>query len=518
MRLLAPLAFALAACDIPIDIGSRHWDPSGAVEEGPLESVQQITAGRASAFRIEAFAGSMLTLDAPARGAHLWVEGPLETLDDPTPVGAVPIIAETHGEHSHLEIKLRRGVYRVVAGSEVKTAVTLTAACSGQCAREDLSLRTLALKLSRDGRLAPLIEALHAQLAVMVSDEAARRELDDQLDRIVATPELIGLDRFPTVPLHALGGLRRALDRLLGRPVQVIEGDLMSLLGACNLGREAPPSVHPLVPDIGAGHFADGELTRCQAAHSTRLAEILNALAADNGSMVTHFGRHARTPAELITALFEDGHIVEVRNERSYANFLPLTYQDEDVRWPVWLDTGLAIGGSPIVVPLGHSHHAWRIRGAHVNARVIFSMGASGAMFAPQLERRPVWVGLRVRDTGRSDLEGSARIVASLDAASAFSRRTGTLGISNDANALIELATRNTISTFPLLGADEPDRGDGLDALLRALPKDADRVPERMDVLRRLVDMQPHEPGSEHQPDERLRVQLQAITEEVLSY
>jgi hypothetical protein len=60
--------------------------------------------------------------------------------------------------------------------------------------------------------------------------------------------------------------------------------------------------------------------------------------------------------------------------------------------------------------------------------------------------------------------------------------------------------------------------GDRLDEILRALPKDADRAADRMSALRRLVDMSPLDAGSSLVLDERLRSQLQAITEEVLSY
>jgi hypothetical protein len=536
VRVLPLILLSLSACEIAVPIGSRHWDPISVAEEGPLELEHRVAGGKASAFRIEAYQGTVLSLDASGVRGHLWVEGPLDGMDDPTAIGALPIIAETRGSRLHLELKLNRGVYRVVTGTEAGSpGITLSASCKAECVRRDLPLRTLLLKLSRDGRLAPVIEALRAQLATLIPDETARRALEIDLLRMSISPDLQGIERFPTVSLHALGPMREVIGHLPVRAPEhgrVIDGDFLSLLGACDLAREAPPPVHPLVPEVGSGHFHDGELTRCQAAQSQRLAQILTSLA-EGDSHVRYRGADVKSPVELITELMQSGHTVEVRNERTYTNFLPLTYGDYDVRWPVWIDTGLTIGGSPISVPMGHSHHAWRIRGPHVNARVMFMIDRSGAAFFPQLERRPAWTGQRTRDSGRSDLEGGARILATFEAAALYLRHTRAeqaaglqhLGTANDSNAALELITRGTITTWPLLRSSMHDvqyaQNDGLDNILRALPKDADRVTPsdgRMDTLRRLVEMSPLDANSPNHPDDRLKLQLQAITEEVLSY
>ncbi len=71
----------------------------------------------------------------------------------------------------------------------------------------------------------------------------------------------------------------------------------------------------------------------------------------------------------------------------------------------------------------------------------------------------------------------------------------GYLGVCNDSNATIEHATRGTITTFPLMRAAEldslPPLGDGLDATVRALPKDGDGLANKQDALRRALAMQP---------------------------
>jgi hypothetical protein len=84
--------------------------------------------------------------------------------------------------------------------------------------------------------------------------------------------------------------------------------------------------------------------------------------------------------------------------------------------------------------------------------------------------------------------------------------------VCNDSNAVIEFATKGTITAFPLLRAkqldDAADLGDGLDAVLRALPKDADSIGGN-DALRRACTVQPHAVDSALLWDEKLRLQIQ---------
>jgi hypothetical protein len=87
----------------------------------------------------------------------------------------------------------------------------------------------------------------------------------------------------------------------------------------------------------------------------------------------------------------------------------------------------------------------------------------------------------------------------------------GYVGVCNDSNTTIEYVTRGTITAYPLLRAKEldaqPDLGDGLDAAMRALPKDADQ-PADHDTLRRLVSMQPFPDGSPEWFDAALAKQI----------
>ena len=196
-----------------------------------------------------------------------------------------------------------------------------------------------------------------------------------------------------------------------------------------------------------------------------------------------------------------------------YANFLSMIVGDKDLIWPVWLDTGIQLStGDSFNLPVGHSQWAWRISGPVVNTRVTFFLGISGAGFFGQTDARPPWSGTIAAST-----DTSAEVVtATADAASEYLRRNhverttvaqgypadgyGYVGVCNDSNATIESATRGTVTAFPLLRARsldaDPDLGDGLDDVVRALPKDADGIDDPQDALRRAVAMQPFPDGS----------------------
>ena len=95
----------------------------------------------------------------------------------------------------------------------------------------------------------------------------------------------------------------------------------------------------------------------------------------------------------------------------------------------------------------------------------------------------------------------------------------GYVGVCNDSNTTVEYATRGTISAFPLLRAkaldSQPDLGDGLDAAMRALPKDGDGLPDPRDALRRAVAMQPFPDGSPLMWDPVLGAQIAAARRDV---
>jgi hypothetical protein len=379
-----------------------------------------------------------------------------------------------------------------------------------------------------------------AEIAKLVHDPEVAEQMTAQLAAILADVQLTGLERFPTIPLAAIGAVRPALGLIpADAPSEdrVVSGELMQLLGACTPDRSPPSELDARLPGIRYGHFPSKTLAPCQFAHATALAQVLTSLAAQNGSSVTFKGQTIKTPRELFEALVASGHTIEVRNERMYANFLSMIAGDRDVIWPVWLDTGIRLAnGETLSIPMGHSHHAWRIRGPNVDTRVMFFLGMFGAGFFAQIDQRPAWSGMvTTTDLTVDAAKGADYLLKTVDLAATYLRRIrverttvaagmpadgyGFLGVCNDSNAVIELATKGTISTFPLLRAKQldtqADRGDGLDAAIKALPKDADGIANPRDALRRAVAMQPFADGSPLIWDARLASQLAAARAEL---
>ena len=495
MRLLLALAI-VAGCSPVMKTRSSSGRADGAsfADAGPLEWGTQPVAG-GTALRIESYGGMRLSLEA---GTHLTVFAP-----DGNSLGEGDLALDATLPLS--------GVYRVAVDDDTD----LTATCLENCARPEITLGDLLAKLES---AQPLHDQIAARLMELVPDPDLQSQLLAQLETVFA--DRAALDRFPTIPLRGIGKLRPALGAIPSQapsPDMVIDGDLGDLLGGCEASRDRPPAISPQLPQVGYGHFPNLALTDCQYARSERLAQILTSLAVGNGSVVRYRGAELHSPAELVRALLDAGHVIEVRNERTYANFLSLTFGDVNVRWPVWLDTGVAApSGENLVVPMGHSQHAWRIHGPDVDARVMFYLGISGAAFFPQTQVRPAW-------TGEVLAPASHDIVATFEWAARYLVRNraeratvaqglpadgyGYVGVCNDSNAVLELATMGTITAFPLLRAASLDTeaplGDGLDDILHQLPHDADQDPPN--AFTRIAAMTPATCDWDAQLDAQLR-------------
>jgi hypothetical protein len=470
---------------------------------------------RVPAFRVESYGGTKLSIDVKGDDGYVIVEGPVDA--DRLAIGAGAILGEDDdggpGRDAHLDVVLERpGVYRVLAGTydslgaggaaEGKLALSVT--CTAACFRPLVDQKTLVKSLQQQPAL---VDYAKSELAALVHDPAVAEQMTAQLQAILRDPNLAGLERFPTIPLSAIGTLRPALGAIPAeapKQDQVVTGDLMQFLGACTPDRSLPADIDARLPGIKYGQFPSKTLSPCQFAHAGKLAQVLTSLGAQNGSSVTFKGQAIKSPRELFAALIASGHTIEVRNERMYANFLSLIAGDRDVVWPVWLDTGIKLSnGQSLTIPVGHSHHAWRITGPSINTRVMFYLGVSGAGFFGQTDQRPMWSGTIATPAGD--------VLDTVDAAAQYLRRNrverttvaagkpadgyGYVGVCNDSNAVIEHLTKGTITTFPLLRAKALDAAaplnDGLDATIRLLPKDADLL--GADALRRAVAMQPFE-------------------------
>ena len=557
-RLIVSLVAVLGACAAEDDKAPGRWAPGkgdGAydlIEAGPAVvggTVDLALDHRVPAFRIESYGGMKLSVSLKGHdGAdgYLVVEGPLANDGDSVAVGGGSVVGEDDdggdGRDAQLDLTLDKpGVYRILAGTyealgaggAAEGALTLEVNCKDKCERGGVDQKSFVkgLQAQAGGAFA---EIAKAELAAMIPDAGAASAMGAQLDAILRDPELKGIERFPTIPLAQIGVLRPALGQIPAdapKPDQVVTGELSALLGDCKPHRSVPAPIDARLPGVGYGQFPSRTLSPCQSAHAGKLAQVLTSLAADNGSKVTFKGKTLKTPRELFSALVESGHTIEVRNERMYANFLSATVGDRDLIWPVWIDTGIRLStGESLTIPVGHSHHAWRISGPVVNTRVMFYLGISGAGFFGQTDNRPAWSGtvaatdVTIKGPG-ADLD---YLLATADAASAYLRRNrverttvaqgmpadgyGFVGVCNDSNATIELKTKGTTSAFPLLRAKSLDGAaalnDGLDATVKALPKDGDGLVDRRDALRRAVAMQPFPDGSPRMWDAKLGTQI----------
>lgn len=557
-RISLALLTVLCACTHEDDKAPGEWTPGkgdGAfelVEAGPAPvggTIDIALASRVPAYRVESYGDMKLSIDVKGKGdtdAYVIVEGPLPDNGDRLAVGAGDVLAEDddagYGRNAKLEVTLAKpGVYRIIAGTfdslgvgdPATGEIELGVACSAKCTRPGIDQKTFVRGLQQQSGGA-FAEMAKAELAALVHDPAAAAALGAQLDAILRDPELAGLERFPTIPLAQLPLIRPALGQIpteAPEPDKVIAGDLATLLGDCKAVRAMPAPLDARLPGVGYGHFPSRELSPCQYAHADKLAGVLTSLAAGNGSSVTFKGKTIATPRELFAALIESGHTIRVRNERMYANFLSATIGDNaDLIWPVWIDTGIRLSdGSSFTVPVGHSHHAWQISGPNVNTRVMFYLGVDGAGFFGQSSQRPAWSGMTTQSDVTVASGGDTQyLLATLDAAATYLRRTrverttvaqgmpadgyGFVGVCNDSNAIIELATKGTVSAFPLLRAKSldsaPDLGDGLDMTVKSLPNDGDGIADARDALRRAVAMQPFPDGSPLMWDAALGAQI----------
>jgi hypothetical protein len=406
--------------------------------------------------------------------------------------------------------------------------------------RPQIKISALMKQLDASGQLDALEPLVKARLESLIPNPLLRKVFLDQWEEMRRKKDFEKLDRFPTLPLKQIEKLRPALG---GRGAQsekievvVLKGSLEDVLGECRELAPLPKPVSPSMPMMTNGHFPDPGLGLCDQDRSLKLARILNSLTAANGSELKVGAVRARSAQRFFEALIDSGHTIEMRNERTYANFLSLNWGDEPVIWPVWIDTGLKTrDGDSVTVPVGHSHHAFSIEGPLLKASVMFYLGVSGVGFFGQVDERPAWTGTRVAYKVSSSND-AVKILKVLDFAGRYYRRIkkesetlapdmpangyGYLGVCNDSNAVLEKIDRSTVTTFPLMRAAELDQksrgGDGLDEALRGLPKDSKDFPRTPDNLGRVLSMTPFESLDDRDlHDEQLRRVLRSLESEV---
>jgi hypothetical protein len=396
------------------------------------------------------------------------------------------------------------------------------------------------LKLDESGQLDALEPMVRARMQELVPSPFLQHQLLARWEEARRKKDYSLLDRFPVVPLNQVEKLRPALGGRGGQnekvEVAVLRGRIEDILGECRELAPLPKAVSAQVPMLTDGHFPNSGMGLCHQDRSIKFARILNSLMAANGSEIRVGSIRARSAQRLFEALIETGHTVEMRNERTYANFVSLNWGDTPVIWPVWVDSGVKTQeGEAVVVPVGHSHHAWRVEGPYLKARVMFYLGVSGVGFFGQVDERPAWTGMRASYVLRSGTDDEL-ILKALDHAGRYYRRIqteaqnyasdmpadgyGYLGVCNDSNAVLEKVTQGTVTTFPLMRASELDEkprlGDGLDVVMRDLPKDSRRFRRTPENIQRILAMTPFESIDDRDlHDEGLRKTLRSLESEM---
>ena len=560
-----------------------------SVEVGPLQPDESVEIkadpdGSLPAFRFESFGKGKLVLRLETKRPssarpYVVVEGPLPNYGDGLAPGAGPIAGRTsvtaRGGSAELEIPLiQKGIFRILPGAEEEqvqgkqpdpgTTLILRARCEGDCARPEIGPQEFIEQLSKKD-LSTLLGDTEARVAKLVPSRELKEALLNQLHQIEKKTDWNQLSRFPTLPpLSHASQIRPLLgvlfDGIPGKPPEpdrIVHGDLASLLGESKTERGESPLADSEAPNgIHRGYFKDEALTKAQLDQSPALAKILTSLSLNKGSKVsvtdpvTGKTLNAASQDELFRALIASGHKIEMRREVMYSDILPFKAGDRDVKWPVWLDTGVKLpDGSSLKVPIGHSAYTWRISGPVVNARVVFYLGTSGVGFFPDISARPEWTGRATRSVARSWDGGEASIFKAMDVAGRYLRRIrcergsvakglpsdgyGYLGVCNDSVAVIQSALDETSGgkqtlPYPTVRAaelrggscskDDSGRGDGLEDIFARIPHDADVSPKQLadpayqhEVLCRVLEMTPYSSDSAKMPDEFLRHQLKLV-------
>jgi hypothetical protein len=530
----------------------------GTTEGGALplnetfQSVTRQSGAQTIAYQVESYGATILSFQL---NGQFSVSGPWTDLGG-NALANPPLITPLQGKYTLTQ----PGVYRVSANTEFSGTVS----CEKNCARPSVAPSAFFQDLKKAGKMDVLNQLVDTKLSSIISDPALRDLFSAKLKSILASGNYSELDRFPQFDLNQLGKLRLPLATQYEHldpssptpPAPMIHEELTLLLGACDTPRSLPDPLSPSLPGVMYGDYNNMAMSDCQFDRSTKMANILSSLGSDNGSVVSYQGVDYTTASALIGALIKSGHHVDMRNERTYANFLsfmigePNDPTSKNAKWPTWVKTGIVLSnGQELIVPMGHSQHSWHITGPLVNANITFYLGIAGTGFFPQTSVRAGWTGLRSLYKYTSDTaSGTATILKALDFAGVYFKRNlyesshvakglpadgyGFLGVCNDSTALLENLYQQSVSEYPLVRAHilakspapplssdpyEADLENALNAAIDLLPSDADSHPNpatgrgRLSVLNRIALMTPYSLDSPMMIDDIFHDELKQV-------
>jgi hypothetical protein len=260
------------------------------------------------------------------------------------------------------------------------------------------------------------------------------------------------LDSFPGITVKTLGRSVRMAGRVLPKPS----------------GEPAPPST-PGPKPLGMGLMFGDEMLSLKD-DSVSFAARLN----------------EPNPEKLLRQLAADGHTIEVRDSRYFANFGDLKYKGKEVLTPFWLDTGIPIPGQNrnLLVPAPHSQHEIFITGPKVNASLCFFFGIDGkAVIRPIDTKDQAWVLGNTAHTykGEQAIEAMRVIGEVMRVYTAIQKAHPELpfggyyrmGVCNDPNAIIESKLNGKTTLYPLTHDKSLFTGYGeISDIVAKLPQD----------------------------------------------
>ena len=319
--------------------------------------------------------------------------------------------------------------------------------------------------------MTPLLLLLLAQDYVLLSDVA--KEVSAQPEFVNKLVEGIGflgpdevtrlrgyikdkqwkaLDSFPGITVKTLGRSVRMAGRVLPKPS----------------GEPAPPSA-PGPKSLGMGLMFGDEMLTIKD-DSVTFAPRLN----------------EPNPEKLLRQLVADGHSIEIRDSRYFANFGDLKYKGREVLTPFWLDTGIPIPGQSrnLLVPAPHSQHEIFITGPKINASLCFYYGIDGkAIIRPIDTKDQAWILGNTVHTykGEQAIEAMRMIGEVIRVYAAVQKAHPELpfggyyrmGVCNDPNAIVESKLNGKTTLYPLTHDKSLFTGYGeVSEIVAKLPQD----------------------------------------------
>jgi hypothetical protein len=262
------------------------------------------------------------------------------------------------------------------------------------------------------------------------------------------------------------------------------------------------PRLTELAPGVLAGH-APSRAPLSEQKASAALAELVDRLSENTPGRPAEFavrlgGRRYTALEPLLRALVEEGHTLRLELEQHAAHATGLFVRGVDGRvaevpTPILVDTGVrGPDGETARVPALHSALRLRIEGPRLSGAAAWYTGLRGTHFYPvEAFDPPRWLG----GTRAPAFEGEAVFDALRDAArigralNATAEREaiwlsgyGTLGVCNDAVALVQATNGRPVSVYPLLMD-----GQRVETALRGRLDEASTPEERTGLLRLLA-------------------------------